>query len=207
MSRTSGSDCIAESSTRGRVMRCITTMDGGAISCDRAWESFTGVDASRLRSSGWSLVVHRDDLARLDDARRESARIAHPFEVDVRVRRHDGSYRWCQFAAEPVREGKRGRGEGAPGRWIVRVVDVDRHKRAQERLEQLVRAREESLAAFAHDLRNPVQTMRHALFALTLEGAAPETRPQMLSVLERQVELLTSKTHEYLHALQRDRRS
>jgi signal transduction histidine kinase len=181
-------------------MRCVTGSDGAPISCDRAWDAFAAADAHTIRDCdcGWALVVHRDDLARFDDVRRESARTLLPFEVDVRVRLHNGEYRWCQVSGEPLRTDVRAQDAEPAPRWIVRFVDIHRHKAAQGRLEHDLRTRDESLATFAHDLRNPVQTMRHALFTLKLEGVPPESRPQMLSVLERQIDLSTSHTQEYL---------
>ena len=202
MSVATPSNNLADASLRARYMRCVFAADGTPVGCDRAWEDFTGIDAVRLRAGGWEAVVHSEDVALLTDAWRESLRTALPFEIDLRLRHVDGSYRWCQFTAEPGRTSDRVRRLGERPRWIGRIVDIHRHIVAQESLEQSLRVRDDSLARFAHDLRNPVQTMRHALFALTLEGASAESRPQMLSVLERQVELITRKTQDYLHELQ-----
>lgn len=200
MSMGTTSNGLADTSTRS--LCCVVAADGSPVGCDRAWEAFTGVDATQLRESGWERVFHPDDAPRWRDAWRASARTALPFEVDLRLRCADGTYRWCQFAGEPEGQGRRPTDDHDRPRWLVRIDDIHRHILAQEALEQALRAREESLARFAHDLRNPVQTMRHALFALTLEGASPESRPQMLSVLERQVELITRQTQDYLHELQ-----
>lgn len=189
----------------GGFMRCLIGGDGAPISCDRAWRGFTDADAARLRDGGWALVVHRDDLSGFDDVRRESARTMLPFQVDLRLRRHDGEYRWYQVSGEPVRSEASVREAGRVRRWILRFVDIHRHRVALAGLERDLRTSDEALAAFAHDLRNPVQTMRHALFALQLEGATAELRPQMLSVLERQIELITRQTQEYLQQRQQRR--
>ncbi len=198
------SNNLADATMRACYMRCVVAADGAPTGGDRAWEAFTGIDAAHLRAEGWEAVVHPDDVALLADAWRESLRTALPFEIDLRLRHVDGSYRWCQFSAEPGGTSDRVRGLGERPRWIVRIVDIHRHIVAQESLEQSLRVRGDSLARFAHDLRNPVQTMRHALFALTLDGASAESRPQMLSVLERQLELITRKTQDYLHELQHE---
>lgn len=205
MSAATTANDLADASTHARYMRCVVAADGTPSGCDHAWEEFTGVDAGELRKGGWKRVVHPQDVALLADAWRESLRTALPFEIDLRLRHADGSYRWCQFTAEPGRPDDRARAPGERVRWIVRIVDIHRHVLAREVLEQALRVRDDSLAHFAHDLRNPVQTMRHALFALTLEGATLESRPQMLSILERQLELITRKTQDYLHDLQRAR--
>ncbi len=189
----------ANRAASARYMRCVTTAEGSPLSCDRAWGAFTGIDAGRLRLDGWQIVVHPDDRSAFDDARRESRHSFTLFEVDLRIRRADGEYRWCQVTGEPVRVSASGRTAADAPRWIVRFVDIHRHKVVQGELEQALRQRDDALASFAHDLRNPVQTMRHALFALRLEGVSGDTRPQMLAVLERQIDLMTRQTQEYLH--------
>ncbi|MEP7381998.1 MAG: PAS domain-containing protein [Gemmatimonadota bacterium] len=189
----------ANGTTTARYMRCVMTPEGVPESCDRAWDAFTGIDAGRLRADSWGIVVHEDDRSAFDDARREGVHSFAPFEVDLRIRRSDGEYRWCQVTGEPVRAGARGRTAVDAPRWFVRFVDIHRHKLVQSELEQALRRRDDSLATFAHDLRNPVQTMRHALFALRLDGVSSDARPKMLAVLERQIDVMARQTEEYLH--------
>ncbi len=54
-----------------------------------------------------------------------------PFEIEVRVRKSDGSYRWFLARYNSVRDDN-----GQILRWHVSCTDIEDRKRAEERLQQ-----------------------------------------------------------------------
>jgi len=187
--------------TRGEYvypcMRCVTAWDGAPLAANRAWTAFTGLVPRRFRGEGWSAVLRTADRERFDHTRDEAAQLGLPFDLDLPLRRLDGVYRWCQVHGEPAE----GDAASAP-QWTIWFVDVDDQKSRQASLELALRRRDESLAEFAHDVRNPLQTMRHALFAIRLSGTPSTASPELLAVLERQVEVLSRRTEQHLASWQ-----
>jgi PAS domain S-box-containing protein len=67
------------------------------MSCEfanRAWLSFTGYRAEDAQGYGWSRVVHPEDLARWLDTCVRAFDARTPYDIEYRMRRHDGAYRW-----------------------------------------------------------------------------------------------------------------
>jgi formate hydrogenlyase transcriptional activator len=97
----------------------------------------TTLDEWRQQSAGSD--AHPDDLKRLDAyiARSKSAGAA--FEIEMRIRKGDGSYRWFLARFNPVHDDN-----GNIRRWYVANTDIDDRKRAEERLkDENVALREE----------------------------------------------------------------
>ncbi len=81
--------------------------------------------------SGWSWerAIHPDDLPAVL-ATWESARAAgEPTEVECRLRRHDGVYRWFLIRASAVRDPR----TGALARWFGSCTDIDALRSASAR--------------------------------------------------------------------------
>jgi formate hydrogenlyase transcriptional activator len=87
-----------------------------------------GLDEWRQRGPGES--IHPEDVDRLYAYADRASATGSADEVEARVRKHDGSYRWFQFRFNPVRDD-----EGQITRWYWMCTDIDDRKRAQERLE------------------------------------------------------------------------
>jgi PAS domain S-box-containing protein len=97
----------------------------------------TTLDEWRQRSAGSD--AHPDDLKRLSAYIARSKTAGSPFEMETRIRRGDGSYRWFLSRFNPMRDDK-----GNIRRWYVANTDIDDRKRSQERLqEENVALREE----------------------------------------------------------------
>jgi PAS domain S-box-containing protein len=97
----------------------------------------TTLEEWRQRSAGAD--GHPEDLKRLNAyiARSKSAGTA--FEIELRIRKGDGSYRWFLARFNPMRDDM-----GDVSRWYVANTDIDDRKRAEERLkEENVALREE----------------------------------------------------------------
>jgi PAS domain S-box-containing protein len=96
-----------------------------------AWIAYTGLEPRRLLEGGIEIAVHSEDRATLRE-RWESARSeAAVFDVELRLRKGDGTYRWFLARATPL--------HGANGeivRWFGTCTDVDVQKRAHEHLER-----------------------------------------------------------------------
>src|SRR5262245_28649620 len=85
----------------------------------------------------WS-SVHPEDFGKVQDTVRAFSQ-GEPHELEVRIRRHDGHYRWYLTRYAPLRDD-----EGRVIRWYAAGTDIDDWKRAQERAhEQNLALREE----------------------------------------------------------------
>src|SRR5947207_9973687 len=74
------------------------------LSCEfanRAWLAFTGYCAEDAQGHGWSRVVHPEDLARWLDTCVRAFDARAPYEIEYRMRRCDGAYRWVLERGAP----------------------------------------------------------------------------------------------------------
>jgi PAS domain S-box-containing protein len=80
---------------------------------------------------GWAStdVVHPDDLPRVIAAWKHSLETGQPHEIEHRLRRADGVYRWFHGRALPLRDP-----HGRIIRWYGLVTDVEDRKQAEEEL-------------------------------------------------------------------------
>ena len=74
---------------------------------------------------------------------------------------------------------------------VVMLVDIDTRKRAEERLLEADRRKDEFLAMLAHELRNPLAPLRQAADIIRLAADDPAAVQQAREVLDRQVRQLT----------------
>ncbi|WP_136620845.1 MULTISPECIES: PAS domain-containing sensor histidine kinase [Mesorhizobium] len=107
-------------------------------------------DLDRIESSdsfGWEQVVHPEDAERAAKAWLGCLQTGEPYEVDLRVRRFDGSYRWFRASGRPSRDG-----DGQVIGWYGTTIDIEDRKRAEEALrrsEQQLRTLIDTMPALA----------------------------------------------------------
>jgi formate hydrogenlyase transcriptional activator len=105
--------------------------DGSNEFMNQRWHDYTGLSPEQSQGDGWQEPVHPDDLAPLMNRWREARVSGEPGEIEARLRRHDGIFRWFLVRAEPLR------GEtGEAARWYATSTDIEDRKQAQEKLRQ-----------------------------------------------------------------------
>jgi len=114
--------------------------DGSVEFLNRRWLDYTGFSLDEALAWGWKAAVHPDDLDRLTDRWRALLASGEAGEIEARVRRHDGEYRWFLFRAEPARDD-----HGDTIRWYGTNTDIEERKRA----ESLLAAEKRSLEMIA----------------------------------------------------------
>ncbi|HUN86638.1 MAG TPA: PAS domain S-box protein [Terracidiphilus sp.] len=134
--------------------------DGTADFFNKRWLDYTGLSLEEARGQGWAQAFHPDDVERVSDHWRLHILSGEPGEVEARLRRFDGSYRWFLLRGNPLHDES-----GAIIKWYGTNTDIDDRKRAEE---ELTRARAElahvarvtSLgvltASIAHEVNQPL---------------------------------------------------
>jgi PAS domain S-box-containing protein len=75
------------------------------IECDYVnpqWLGYTGLLAGQLMQDGWLTAVHPDDREQVADGWHATLQGQAAFECELRLRRHDGAYRWFQARTRAV---------------------------------------------------------------------------------------------------------
>lgn len=175
-----------------RLYRAIgESIDYGVWICDDngrhvyASDSFlrlTGMSQAACADSGWAAVLHPDDAAATLEAWHACVREESPWYREHRVRGVDGAYHPVLAIGVPVRD-ERGRVSG----WAGLNLDISRLKRTEEALREADRRKDEFLATLAHELRNPLAPIRHAVRLLDGPAADPARREWARDVIARQV--------------------
>jgi len=105
--------------------------DGSADFFNQRWLDYTGLSVERARDWGWTVALHPDDLNGLVDYWRSVLAAAEPGEIEARLRRFDGAYRWFLFRAIPSFDN-----DGQVVKWFGTNTDIEDRKRAEVLLAQ-----------------------------------------------------------------------
>jgi len=92
---------------------------------------YLGLTLDEWRSGGPGAEVHPDDAERLTAHWARVTVSGSAFEIELRVRKADGSYRWFLARYHSVRDD-----DGRVLRWYVACTDIDERKQDEERLRQ-----------------------------------------------------------------------
>jgi len=154
-----------------------------------SWSAYTGRSTDELLGDGWTRAIHPEDLDRCLGIRATSFEARAPFSMDLRVRRHDGQYRWMLDNGVP-----RIGADGAAIGYVGSCVDIHERKELEESLAERTqqlrlaeRRQGQFLAMLSHELRNPLAPIANAASVLrTLESTNP-ILVRLREILERQV--------------------
>src|SRR6266436_7207644 len=105
--------------------------DGTGEFWNRRWHEYTGLTLEAVRGWGWQKAIHPEDLKEITDKWLGFLAAGQPGEVEGRLRRFDGVYRWFLFRAEPLRDES-----GNIVNWYGTDTDIDDLKRAEAKLRQ-----------------------------------------------------------------------
>ncbi|MBV9102378.1 MAG: PAS domain-containing protein [Candidatus Eremiobacteraeota bacterium] len=96
------------------------------------WYDFTGQAPEEARGWGWQAAHHPDDLLEVMQRWPNSIETGAAFEMEFRLRRHDGVFHWFLTRAEPLRNES-----GKIVRWYGSNVDIDTQKRSLDRTKRV----------------------------------------------------------------------
>ncbi len=147
-----------------------TLPDGYHDYFNAQWYAFTGVPEGSTDGAEWNGMFHPEDQERAWALWRRSLETGAPYEIEYRLRRHDGAYRWTLGRALPVYQ------DGAIVRWIGTCTDIHDAKSNAEQLEVLSRE-------LSHRIKN-IFSVIVGLIELTGRTFA-ETRPALRDLSDR----------------------
>jgi len=149
-----------------------TTESGDCDYLSSQWSAYTGMEVSAHFGRKWIDALHPDDVQRARHAWEAAVATRTPYEVEYRMRRHDGEYQWFKARGcliEAV--------DGQPARWIGTILNIDDLKRAQAE----VLARERELQSIADNSPDVIARFDRAFRHVFVSAAAARLTGQATS--------------------------
>ena len=160
---------------------------------NQPWLEFTGRPLEADLGNGWTEVVHPDDRSTLLDTYTQVFDRRGRFEMEYRLRRHDGEYRWVSDLGVP-----RFNPDGSFAGYIGSCMDVTERKIAEEALtnmgRKLIEAHEEERTWIGRELHDDIN-QRIALLSIELDrwnqsaGSSSDTHDHIRKISQRLVEI------------------
>lgn len=126
---------------------------------------YTGVRAEDVGGKQWMSVVHPEDVAATASAWHRAIAAGQADQIEHRLRRSDGEFRWHLTRGAPTRNEK-----GEVIRWIFTATDIHEQKTAEQELERHVAERTAELARSKAQLETVTANAPIILFATDAQG-------------------------------------
>ncbi len=104
--------------------------DGSPLYNNQAALDYHGLTVNEWKSADLHSLLHPQDAERVASDGANKFLSGSPFEMEVRLKRKDGQYRWFFFRFNPIRDE-----QGRLTRWYAAATDVEDRKQAEQRLQ------------------------------------------------------------------------
>lgn len=170
-------------------MAFIANPEGEILYYNQRWYDYV---AGLEGTEGWGWkekpIHHPDDLQPTIARWEHSLQTGEPYEIEYRLRRHDGQYRWHLGRANPIHNQ-----QGEIELWFGTNTDIHLQKETEQafknantnlqqknlQLEKTSRLHSTLLHIIAHDLKGPIANMKLAL-EMIIKNTKPERQQQLL---------------------------
>jgi PAS domain S-box-containing protein len=183
------------------VLLWMSGTDGLCTFFNQTWLDFTGRSLAEEWGVGWAEGVHFEDLQLCMDTYMAAFNARERFEVEYRLRRHDGELRWILDRGVP-----RYTPDGTFAGYIGSCVDIDDRKRLEDELRRAVQARDEFLAIASHELKTPLTSLQLQVASLQRSRTRPNRGAildlarldERVNVVDRQTQRMTRLVNDLL---------
>ncbi|RDU23679.1 PAS domain-containing hybrid sensor histidine kinase/response regulator [Anaerosacchariphilus polymeriproducens] len=117
---------------------------------NNVWYDFTGVTLEESTGYGWTNLIHPDDLEHYINVRTHIMQTKKNFQLEFRLRRNDGEYRWCLAVGAPYNDL-----DGKYAGYIGSIYDINDRKVAEDEMKRY---------------RQTIDNARDIIFFLGLDG-------------------------------------
>ena len=135
---------------------------GGCDYLSPQWVAYTGIPEKNQLGSEWLNQIHPEDRAFTITSWNTAAAEGGVFDVEFRIRRHDGVYRWFKTRATPLCE------RGRVLKWFGSNTDIQDLRDARDVLEQLNQNLEHRVGERTVELSRALERVRLATAAASM---------------------------------------
>lgn len=154
-------------------------IDGSCEYLNNQWRDYTGIPTEQLLGYEWLKLLHPDDQKLCAETWKQALEESSDFNVEYRIRRHDGVYRWFKTRGTPIRDE-----EGKVVVWYGTCTDIQELAESRDEARAASIAKSEFLANMSHEIRTPMNAV------IGLANILSYSRP------------LTPKQQEFINTLQ-----
>jgi PAS domain S-box-containing protein len=101
--------------------------DGHIDFVNQRWCEYTGLSVDEAYGRGWQTAIHSEELPQLLERWQSILASGEPGEMEARLRRFDGEYRWFIFRTCPLADAS-----GQVVKWCGMNTDIEDRRRSEE---------------------------------------------------------------------------
>lgn len=132
---------------------------------NKGWIDFTGAPLEDSLGDGWAKYIHPDDIRSVREETARAIAARKPFQIEYRLRRHDGEYRWILANGKAYFQGESFQGYIGSGIDITERKENEDHDRESreetEKMNQLMVARELRMAELKDQVKKLKAELEH----------------------------------------------
>jgi PAS domain S-box-containing protein len=168
-----------------------TDHKGNANYYNQNWNKYTGQTTEEALVKGWQPFIHPDDLQPSTEMWKRSLKEKSVYQIEYRIRRFDGAYRWFLGKAIPMKDNS-----GNVTKWVGTATDIDDLKTYEEvllknniELTKTNKDLDNFVYTASHDLKAPIANLEGLLNLLKkkVSSKVEEDEGQLFSLMETSV--------------------
>ncbi len=164
--------------------------------------SYFATTSEQMLGAGWQAVIHAEDLPACLERWGHSLATGEEYEVEFRLRRYDGAYRWHLGRAVALRAPS-----GEVLKWFGTNTDIDEARRSNDELRRIAAHEQQLIGIVSHDLRNPLNAIGMSASLLMRRGGLDDQQGKAIGRIISSAERASRLIRDFLDFAQaRNRR-